>query len=174
MRLGTNSVAVVVASNLGLLMMFEVVAHLTRPDHRILPATTPIPARLARQRTCYQLTFSKTWEWVHLPARIELTDSVARFWIRGAWRNVIGQPEQSSPIARWATAGPDSISLLLEGDIPAIIMRLSSTTDTLAGRAWLVYDSWDPFPPPDAKVRADPISCADFTRAARRARSGQP
>jgi hypothetical protein len=172
MRLGTSYTAIVVGSNLGLLMMFDVVAHLTRPDHRIPPATAPIPARLAGRRSCYQLTFSRRWEWARLPERIELTDSVARFWERGVWRNVIGRPEETSTlIARWATAGPDSISLLLVGDIPGVIMRLSSTADTLAGRAWVVTDSWDPFPGPDAKVRAAPISCAEFTRAARRARS---
>jgi hypothetical protein len=171
MRLGTSYTAIVVGSHLGLLMMFEVVAHLTRPAHRIPPATAPIPARLAARRTCYQLTFSRTWQWVHMPERVELTDSVARFWIPGVWRNAIGRPEEMVPIGRWATAGADSISLVFAGDIPAIIMRLSSTTDTLAGRVWMVSDSWNPFPGPDAKVRAAPISCAEFTPAARRARS---
>ena len=172
MRLSTKNTGVVIGAHLGLLCLFVLTGAATEPDHRRMPTTAPVPARLAGRRTCYSLTFSETFRYFTTPERVELVDSVARFWLRGeTWRYATARPERAASIARWSTAGPDSITVLLDQGAVGIVMRVSSTHDTLVGRAWTYTDSWPLWEGPDAIVRWAPISC--LRPAARRAPSAR-
>ena len=174
MRSGAHSTAIIVGANLGLLWVFTAVARLGTPDHSMVPTTAPVPARLVGHATCYQIAVSRTLPYFYVPERIALVDSVARTWFRDeTWRAVIARPEANFDLAWWSTAGPDSITVVFAQGVLGVVMRLSTTRDTLRGRAWTFTDSWDAFPGPDAIVRADPISCAEVRPAARRARSGR-
>lgn len=171
MRIGTNTTAIVIGANLGFFMMWPVVAHVSGPDHGLPDMSAPISTRLTGHRTCFELTFAKPWKWYRMPERIELIDSVSRSWLPGTWRQVVARPDGVADHAWWSAAGVDSIFVVISEGAVGIAMRLSSTTDTLSGRAWTYTDSWDPWPE-DVKVRAGPISCAEFRPAARRAPSG--
>jgi hypothetical protein len=172
-RPGTNSSAIVVGANLGLLCLFFVTDQTTSAVHLRVPTTAPVPARLARHPTCYRLAFSDTSWYVATPHEVELIDSLYPPWSGEIRRRAIGHPDRASDIAFWSTAGVDSITIVfLQGAI-GVAMRVSVTRNALTGHAWAFSDTDEGWMPADAIVRADPISCAEVRPAARPVRSGR-
>jgi hypothetical protein len=172
-RLGTNSAAIVVGANLGLLCLFFVTGQTTSAVHQHVPTTAPVPARLAGRTSCYRLAFSDTSWYVATPHEVELIDSLYPPWSGEIRRRAIGYPDRASDIAFWSTAGVDSITIVfLQGPI-GVAMRASTTRDRLTGHAWAFYDTDVGWMPADVIAQAEPIGCAEVRLAARPARSGR-
>jgi hypothetical protein len=173
-RLGTQLTATVVGANLSLLCLFFVTGQTTSAVHRRVPTIAPVPARMAGHSTCYHLEFSDTSWYVGTPHEVELIDSLYPPWSDEIRRRAIGHPDRASDIAFWSTAGVDSITIVFFQGPIGVAIRVSNERDTLTGHAWAFYDSDVGWMPADAIARAEPISCAEFTPTARRARSARP
>jgi hypothetical protein len=172
MRLGEGlslTVALLMLALLGLwLLPIE-----SMNSHRFPPPIAGVPSIFAAGSRCYRLTFVPP-EFARRIPRDEgqgmpellriMTDTIPDYpgspaTFRRAYSSPSGQRDEGP--SRWRRSGPDSIDVGIPtlAGVVGVQMRISSTGDTLVGRAWPYFDTPSYSFSPDARVTATPLPC---------------